>query len=311
MKNNYLLECVDWEVLSKEIEKIIVQTQFQNASRSIYDMEEKDLSDALEDLDTYNFLSDKKIIIIRNVFYNQNEKKMNHLLKYLDNYSEDNLLILTVNKLDNRLNIVKKLKKNDNIEIKALEIDPFQYIKNILKNYKISNECISLLNEKCKSDITKISNECAKLMNYKVNDLEITKEDIDHLVVKKLGESNEVLFAFVQQLLLKNKKSALEKYRELLEYHVDSASIIGLIASQLRLIYQVKVLAGRNLYNDQIANELNLKSSYQVKKMREYGYDYTYQELSNLVHSIADLDFKIKSGKLDANHAIEMLVINL
>ena len=39
--------------------------------------------------------------------------------------------------------------------------------------------------ELCKNDITKIDSECEKLMMYKKDTLEITRNDIDLLVVKK------------------------------------------------------------------------------------------------------------------------------
>ena len=139
MKNNYLLETEDTTLLEKKIEELINKNSFSNAYKSVYDLEEVSLDNALEDLDTYSFLSDKKVIIIKNCFSDNNENRLNHLLKYIDNYNKDNLLILTTRKIDNRLNIIKSLKKNDNIEIISIEVDPFKYVKDLLKGYKIDN----------------------------------------------------------------------------------------------------------------------------------------------------------------------------
>ena len=55
----------------------------------------------LEDLDTYNFLSEKKVIIIKNIESikeEQYEKDIEHLFKYIDNPNPDNLLIITSRK---------------------------------------------------------------------------------------------------------------------------------------------------------------------------------------------------------------------
>lgn len=311
MKNNYLVESIDSIVLADEIEKLIANNNFIDAPKSQYDLDEKELDDVFEDLDTYNFLNPKKVIIVKNIFNNFNEKKIDHLLKYLNNYNSNNLLIMTSNKIDNKLNIVKKLKKIENLTFLKLEINSNQYVKKILKDYSISNDNIQLIVDMCKNDITKINNECSKLMFYKINDKNITKEDINNLVVKKLGDSSEILFSFIKFLLLKDKKNALIEYNNLLEYNIDTNSIVGLIASQLKLIYQVKLLVEENLSNEQIASRLELKSSYQVKKMKEYSYNYTYKELANLIDNIANLDLKIKSGKVDSNLAIEIFVINL
>ena len=273
MKNNFLLESNDGIVLDKKIDKIISSTNFSNASKSSYDIEEKDLSDALEDL--------------------------------------DNLLILDCEKLDSRLTATKKLKSNKNIEILKLEVNPYQYVKEVLKGYKIEENTINLLVEKCKSDITRLDSECNKLMLYKNNSKKITNADISNMVIEKLGESNEVLFSFVNSLLSKDTKNSFKYYKELEKYNIDSNSIIGLVTSQTRLIYQVKTLADKGLSNDLIKETLGVKSVFQIKKIKNYIYQYSYLELSNLISSLALVDLNIKSGKLDSNMAIDMLLINI
>ena len=65
--NNYLLESIDTTLLDKKIEKIIKDNDFSSASISSYDLDEVLLENALEDLDTYSFLTSKKVIIIKNI----------------------------------------------------------------------------------------------------------------------------------------------------------------------------------------------------------------------------------------------------
>lgn len=311
MKNSYLLEGNDGIVLDKKIDEIISSTNFSNASRSSYDIDEKDLSDALEDLDTYSFLNDKKVIVIKNVFSNNSDIKATHLLKYIDNPNPDNLLILTCKKLDNRLNLAKKIKSNKNITFIKLEVNPNKYVKEILKDYKIEDSTINLLIEKCRGNITALNSECNKLMIYKIEEKNITKSDIYDMVIERLGESNEVLFSFVNSILSKNKTNSFKEYEELLKYNIDSNSIIGLVSSQTRLIYQIKILNEKGLSNEQIRETLGVKSIFQIKKIKEYTYKYTYKELANLISSLAKIDLNIKSGKLNSNMAIDMLLINM
>ena len=106
--NNYLLESLDFVALKKEIDKIIKETKFQEAAISTYDISEVSLENALEDLDTYSFLTTQKIIIINNIeVINQDleEDNIKHLYKYLDNPNPDNLLIITAKKLNNTYKI--------------------------------------------------------------------------------------------------------------------------------------------------------------------------------------------------------------
>lgn len=311
MKNNYLLETEDSVLLENKIEEIISKTSFNNSYKSVYDLDENTLDNALEDLDTYSFLSDKKIIIIKNCFNDNDSKRLDHLLKYIDNSNSDNLLILTTKKIDNRLNIVKSLKKSSNIEIISIEVDPYKYVKDLFNDYTIDNSNIRLLVDLCKSDITRLNSECNKLMIYKTDDKVITEDDINNLVIKKLGDSNEILFSLIKYIISKDKKNALKTYNELCLYNVDMNSIIGLMASQIKLTYQIKLLVDKNLNNQDIADRLNLKSIYQVKKIKEYIYNYTYNEIYDFIHKLSDIDYKVKSGKMDSNVAIDMLIINL
>ena len=96
--------------------------------------------------------------------------------------------------------------------------------------------------------MTKIYNECEKLKNYKMEDKTITKEDITELVMKKLGDSKDLVFSFTRSLAERDRKASLKKYKELLTYNIEPLSFIGLLARQIRIIYQVKILEKRNLF---------------------------------------------------------------
>ena len=65
--NSYLIESIDSLSLEEKIRNIIDNTGFSHANINSYDLEEVDISNALEDLDTYNFLTPKKVVIIRNI----------------------------------------------------------------------------------------------------------------------------------------------------------------------------------------------------------------------------------------------------
>ncbi len=308
---NYLLESSDHLLLENKIDSIIEKEKFQGEYKATYDLEEVALANALEDLDTYSFLSSKKVIIIKNVLSSlalENEKK--HLIKYLENPSSDNLLIMTSDKMDAKT-FSKKLKSLKTLEYQKLETNPVSFAKNIFDDYKISNMDLSYLAELCNNDITKLNSECEKLMMYKIDTKEIGREDITNLVVKKLGDSNEILFSLAKAIMSKDKKQALKLYNDLKVYQIDANSIIGLMASQMKLVSQIKVLKEKNLNVSQIQQNLNLKSSYQVKKLSEYIYSYSYNDIKTFFNRLFNLDYSIKTGKVDSSNAIELLIINL
>lgn len=312
MKNNYLLEGFDSLAMQKSIQNIIKENNFLDASVSTYDMDEVPLEDALEDLDTYSFLTDKKVIIIcsiENLKQEENKKDILHLYKYIDNCNPDNLLIVCAKKLNNSLKIVKELKKR--LEYLKVSFNAIDFIKNELNGYQLEDGVVRSLADYCMEDITRLYNECNKLKLYRYDDKKIAKSDIEELVVRKLGDSTELIFAFARSLAEKNKKEALEKYQQLLIYKTEPLAIIGLLASQIRIIYQVKLLEKKRMSNDDMAKALNERSSYRIGKTRELTRYYSENELLKLMIALEDMDLKVKTSDVDPNFLLELFILNM
>lgn len=305
--NNYLIEYNDIYLLNNKIDELI-NKEFKEASKSVYDLEEETLDNALNDLDTYSFLTERKIIIIKNINKLEDDKFTKHLMKYLDNPNNDNLLILTTNKLNMTKKINKELKNKTNYL--KLEANLEKEIKTMLKGYKIDTNCINMLIEYSNNNIDIIKTECDKLINYKESDKNITKEDIEKIVVKHLGDSNNLVFDLVKYIASKDKRRALEKYEKLKEYSIDDIALTGLLESQLRLMVQVNMLMKRRYSKDEIAKTLS-QHPYRIQKTMELVRTITNKELTKLIQNLSEMDYKIKSGKIAPKDQMLMYIINL
>jgi len=87
--------------------------------------------------------------------------------------------------------------------------------------------------------------------------------------------------------------------------------MVGLLASQLRIMYQVKILSNKRMTDKEIADTLGEKSAYRVTKTRELINYYSESELLNLIKRLADIDLNIKTNSVDPNFLIQLLIINL
>lgn len=307
--NNYLIEGNDYISVNNKISEIIKKNDFSNASISKYDLSEGLLDDALEDLNTYGLFSDKKIVIINN--FDKMDPLLNNieeLLKYVENSSSLNLLFVVSDKYDDRKKIIKDLKKK--MEFIKISTDPVEFTKSCLEGYKIENGVINLLVNNTLGDVTRLYNECNKLKTYKINDKYISKDDVEELSFKKLGDSTEITFQFSRALAEKDKKSALILYQELLNYKIEPLSIIGLLASQFRIMYQVKSLEEKNMRNDEIASILKEKP-YRITKTRELTRYYSKKEILDLMIKLEDIDLKIKTTSVDANTLVQLFILNI
>ncbi len=307
--NNYLIEGSDYISVNNKISEIIKKNGFSDASISKYDLSEGLLDDALEDLNTYGLFSDKKIVIINNFdkmdpLFNKPEE----LLKYVENSSSLNLLFVVSDKYDDRKKIIKDLKKK--MKFIKISTDPVVFTKSCLEGYKVENGVINLLVNNTLGDVTRLYNECNKLKTYKINDKYISKDDVEELSFKRLGDSTETTFQFSRALAEKDKKSALKLYQELLNYKIEPLSIIGLLASQFRIMYQVKSLEEKNMRNDEIASSLKEKP-YRITKTRELTRYYSKREILDLMIKLEDIDLKIKTTSVDANTLVQLFILNI
>lgn len=307
--NNYLIEGSDYISVNNKISEIIKKNGFSDASISKYDLSEGLLDDALEDLNTYGLFSDKKIVIINNFdkmdpLFNKPEE----LLKYVENSSSLNLLFVVSDKYDDRKKIIKDLKKT--MKFIKISTDPVVFTKSCLEGYKVENGVINLLVNNTLGDVTRLYNECNKLKTYKINDKYISKDDVEELSFKRLGDSTETTFQFSRALAEKDKKSALKLYQELLNYKIEPLSIIGLLASQFRIMYQVKNLEEKNMRNDEIASSLKEKP-YRITKTRELTRYYSKREILDLMIKLEDIDLKIKTTSVDANTLVQLFILNI
>ena len=307
MKNNYLLVYDNYYLFQEKLKDIISSTKFENASITNYDLEEEDLYNALLDLDTYSFLTEQKVIIIKNINLLEDNQDTKHLLKYLDNPNNDNLLILTTTKFNATKKINKELKKKTNY-IK-LETDLNKEIKNILQGYEVEAGVITKLIEYSNNNIDIIKSECDKLKQYKFDTKKITKEDVETIVIKHIGESTQILFDLIKDIAIKDKKRAIIKYEKLKKYNVDDIALIGLLESQLRLMIQIIMFSEKNYSNKDIATTLNIHP-YRIEKTKELLRYSNKKDVCNMIKNLSNIDYKIKSGQIDNKDAIFMYIIN-
>ena len=284
-----LIEGENPVLIQKEIDKII--NKLTNYELIKYDLNEIEFNKIIEDLDTYDMFLKQKVIIGYNPLFliEKTDFKEDKLLKYINNPS-DNILILVVNKLNNRLKLVTEIKKLFKI-ITIKNIDYNTFIENNLENYKMDKSTIQYFLNKVGQNYNIIESELEKLKLYKVDKKIITKEDIDLISNRNIESS---IFDLIDSIVKKDKKKVYELYEHFLSSGTEIIQIMIMLANQIRLIYNVKVL--NRLSDSEISNLLEVHE-YPVKLARNKGYNYSKKELLNMLYNLAILDEDIKSNK--------------
>ena len=307
--NSYLIKSNAISLIDKKIDELIKELGFNDASITTYDLEEDSITSLIEDADTISFLTPSKVIIGKNLSNNNlDDKNIKTLSKYLDNPNSDVLLIFVTTNIDIRKKSIKEV--INKLSLVNISTDTKSIIKDILKGYDVEYRVINLLDEYYKDDLERLISEAKKLALAFINTKKITYKEAIDLLVKPLNKQDTLAFDLVREIALKDKKKALNIYNELLSYNIESYALFGLLESQYRLLYQVKVLNKRNISYNDMASILEVHP-FRVKKTLELVRYYTLKEVRKLLKNLSDIDYKIKSGIYENNIIIDLLILNI
>lgn len=284
------------------IEKTLEKYQDKNSEIEKFDLEESSFDDVLISLNTYSLFTSKRQIIVNNIELLNEDTKLE---KYLENEGEYDLFLISLKKLDERKKITKLLKKHTKwIEE---EKDEFKkYLKEELKDYKIDYYAFEYLKEACNNDYLKAFNEIEKLKQYKINEKEITEEDVKLLVTKSL---NDTIFDLINTIVAKNVKKQNEIYHALIRNKEDPIKILIMLANHYRLIYQVKVKR-KTMKDFEVIKDLKL-NPYRFEKLKEASYKYSEEDLLDILKIFSKTDEDIKTGRLEKTFATEVCLIKV
>ncbi|WP_409301789.1 DNA polymerase III subunit delta [Peribacillus sp. SCS-155] len=282
------------------------------------DLEETPIETALEDAETLPFMGERRLVFMQNPFFLTAEKsksKVEHNIKKLEEYIANPApysiiaLVAPYEKLDERKKITKELKQRAAvIEAKKLnehEIRAWIKERASLSNVQILDEAIDMMLELAGTNLMLLTNELDKLSLYVDEGKTIDREMVEQLVAKSLEQN---IFTLVDKFLQRDLTGAVQIYHELLRQNEEPIKILGFMASQVRLMYQVKALAKQGYSQQKIAGALKIHP-YRVKLALEKTGRFNERELLSLIHDFAEADYKMKTGQLDKAIALELLFL--
>lgn len=152
-----------------------------------------------------------------------------------------------------------------------------------------------------------LATELDKLASYVGQGGTITPAVID-LLVQDRQEQN--LFAFIDDLSLRRRGAALRGIHALLEEGQAATYILFMLARQVRILLSVQELVAQRMRPDDIAAQLKQKP-FVIRKALEQVRSYQRGELEALHDRLLELDHASKTGRIQADVALEVLVMEV
>lgn len=305
-KDNYLIDA--------ELNKIIKKLDVEDININRYDLLEVDSDDVLEDLVTISFFSENKVIIVDNFkeLINMNESVLNSWINYIKKPNPDVFLYIVLNELiSEEFTIGKILMQYANlIKVKEIEGKEFNdYIIKYLSNkeYNIDIKALDELLLRTNYNLTLIMQELEKLMLYKLNSKKIFKEDVENLVSRNLEEN---IYELTNNLIKGYNSKTIEIYYDLLINNEDPIRIINNVSNRVKQLIHTKLLLNKSYTQDDIIKHFNIKSGQAYYLMKD-SKETQMETLENILKKLTELDYDIKTGKIDKKIGFEIFILGV
>ena len=285
------------------------------SDKIVYDYSECNIKDVIEECSYNDLFGNLKLVVLNNSTFltSKSSLESERFNNYITSPNPNTYLVFTVNsdKLDERKKLVKELKSKSIVkEFKSIDktnIDTAikDYFNNI--DYKINMDAVSEIKSRLLTNTSVLYSELSKLEMYKYNSKEITLEDVKKVIIK-YEEDN--IFKLVDAVINKDKKRIFTIYKKIINDKVEPSVIIVLLANNIRLILQTKLLYEEKMSETSIASKLK-EHPYRIKLALNNAYKSTINELVSELNKLFYLDYKIKTGEVDRYKGLEAFFIEL
>lgn len=268
--------------------------------------------------EAYPFIAERRLVIVNDLLKHQKAgQERDQLRAYLERIpSTCDLVFAESEDFDKRNAIVTYLKKlTDKGQAEVREFTPREGAELVRwvqeraagLGVRIDANGAQRLVEYTGNDGRALSNELGKLASYTGQGGRITADTVD-LLVQDNQEQN--LFGFIDELSQRRRGPALHGLRRLLDDGQSATYILFMIARQVRILLSVKQLATERMRPDDIAARLGQRP-FVVRKALDQARGFSDDELAALHDRVLAFDQATKTGRIEAETALDLLVVEL
>ncbi|GGF83531.1 DNA polymerase III subunit delta [Paenibacillus aceti] len=302
------------------LQEQVVDPDQRDFALAHFDLTETPVEVVIEEAETPPFLAERKLIIAKDSALftagrdgSKIEHKVETLLDYSKNPAEYSVIVFVVNseKLDERKKVVKAI-KSAGIALSFLPVSGAELVQWVVREVesrgsRIGTDAAEALIASAGVQMSALAVEVDKLCLYAGPGGKIEPATVEQLVARSTEQN---VFVMVENIANLKLDKALDIFYELLKQREEPIKIAALIARQFRIMLQVKDLARQSYSQQQIASQLSLHP-YAVKIAGEQARKFDAAMLRSILSELAELDYKMKSGRIDKVLGLEMFLLKL
>ena len=308
MAQNYIIVCDDYLAINEYIDKICQDIKVEY-DKFDYDLDDDGLYSIVDELSTISLFDNLKVVVVKSIdkITNYSAKAFSDLLSAMNNLESENILIMTSLKVLPDNERISKLKKYSSlIDLRLKKINLKEYIDRFIatNGFSIDENAVTLLLS-YNLELSELSNDLKKLMCYDFDSKKITEQDVKLLVSRPLDDN---VYQLIEAVLDKNYRHIFSSLKDFKLQNMPSSYIVSLLINKFQELYNTYILSKANMSQADIANVFHVSSGrayYMLKNIKKLSLDKIKQNLELL----NDLDYNIKSGKLDQNIGLELYLL--
>lgn len=261
---------------------------------------------------TFSFMGGTKLVVVHNLHEASfKEADIENLLDYVANPAPGTCLVMTADHVDKR----KKPFKNLAALMSAVECVPpneatlMNWLKKRAQSqgYRLSNEAARMMVNRVGNKAGFLSCELDKVLTYAGESGDVAEDAVAEVV----GEIKlENVFALTEALKGKDAEAALRLLHNQLDHNEEPLKILGTIAWQFRLIWEVKQYQAKKLAPAKIAEKMGTKPFVVDKAMRHTA-NFSVQQLRRGFENLSQADRNLKTTHRNPRIVLESLILSL
>lgn len=263
--------------------------------------------------EAYPFIAEKRLVIVHDLLKHQKAgSERDQTRAFLEKLPATcDLVLVESEDIDKRNAIFTWLKKQHGRGAELHEFQPREgaelqkWLQERARSLdtQLEPRAAATLVEYTGNESRALANELGKLANYVGRGGKITPAVVEALVAD--GQEQN-LFAFIDELSAR-RRSALPSLRHLLNDGQAAQYILFMVARQARVLLGVKEAANRRARPDELASQLKMQP-FVVRKAMEQVRNFSDSELLAFHDRVLELDHASKTGRMEAETGLELIV---
>lgn len=320
-KTFYLFHGNDDIAIDEAVERLRAgMGEFGEMNTSEVDGETASISEIINDVSSYPFLSEKRLVIVKGIVAHITRKgagetgkrAVEQLVTEAAALPEHARLVLVERELlDDKNKVLSGVSSLPNAFIRAFTVpqDLPAWIQKRAAQYNAEFEprAAEALAGLIGGDLRRLDNEIAKLADFALPRALVTEDDVA-AVTPYVAEAN--IFQMVDAMSTGDAKTALRLLHRLLQNKDNTVfSVYGMIQRQFRLL----ILAREHLDNGGgggLASVLGVRP-FAAESFARQARTFTMADLEAIYHKLLDTDIAMKTGEMPPELAVDLLITSL